>query len=223
MTKEMVILNRVGIILNFLAGFMLAPELIGLRRIKKFELYTERMMNSLFFSSSKFLKPRVPDYNQDFYDGFNALFWKWFFLVNGICALVLGLTIQHRDNPLARFLSILVVLFFLLQLLLLILILIFEGRYEIDFEIDGFHPIVQILLRGLGILLGFVFITMVANVFVLMNLILIPLRLFYTIGFYLSRNILIMLEGKDKLRSLIVLVGVLFFVLGNLFQFIATF
>jgi len=32
-------LNRLGIILNFLAGFMLAPELIGIERLKKIELF----------------------------------------------------------------------------------------------------------------------------------------------------------------------------------------
>jgi hypothetical protein len=30
-------LNRIGIVLNFLAGFMLAPELIGIERIRRFE------------------------------------------------------------------------------------------------------------------------------------------------------------------------------------------
>src|SRR3972149_12004161 len=37
-------LNRLGIILNFLAGFMLAPELIGIERLKKIELFLERVL-----------------------------------------------------------------------------------------------------------------------------------------------------------------------------------
>src|SRR5687767_3282152 len=37
-------LNRFGIILNFLAGFMLAPELLGLKRIIKVETTLERVI-----------------------------------------------------------------------------------------------------------------------------------------------------------------------------------
>src|SRR5438105_240637 len=40
-------LNRAGIILNFLAGFMLAPDLIGLARLKKFEAALERVLQFL--------------------------------------------------------------------------------------------------------------------------------------------------------------------------------
>jgi hypothetical protein len=39
-------LNRVGIILNFLAGFMIAPELIGLDRIRRFENAMEKIARS---------------------------------------------------------------------------------------------------------------------------------------------------------------------------------
>ena len=40
-------LNRVGIILNFLAGFLLAPELIGIERIKKYEKEIKTKINIL--------------------------------------------------------------------------------------------------------------------------------------------------------------------------------
>jgi hypothetical protein len=33
--------NRIGIILNFCAGFLLAPELIGIRRLRRFEKFLE--------------------------------------------------------------------------------------------------------------------------------------------------------------------------------------
>ncbi len=36
------VLNRIGIILNFLAGFLLAPELLGTERLEKFEDSLER-------------------------------------------------------------------------------------------------------------------------------------------------------------------------------------
>lgn len=39
-------LNRLGIILNFLAGFLLAPELIGLERIRRFEERMEKSASS---------------------------------------------------------------------------------------------------------------------------------------------------------------------------------
>lgn len=37
------LLNRIGIILNFLAGFMVAPEVIGLERLKSFENSLEKL------------------------------------------------------------------------------------------------------------------------------------------------------------------------------------
>ncbi|MFO5493039.1 MAG: hypothetical protein ACLBM6_10965, partial [Cuspidothrix sp.] len=46
MKLDLDLLNRIGIILNFLAGFMLAPDLIGTKRISSFENYMEsRIIN----------------------------------------------------------------------------------------------------------------------------------------------------------------------------------
>jgi hypothetical protein len=36
--------NRIGIILNFCAGFLLAPELIGIERLQRFEKCLEESM-----------------------------------------------------------------------------------------------------------------------------------------------------------------------------------
>lgn len=47
MKIDLDVLNRIGIILNFLAGFMLAPDLIGTERISKFENYIELKIRNL--------------------------------------------------------------------------------------------------------------------------------------------------------------------------------
>jgi hypothetical protein len=39
--------NRVGIVLNFVAGFLLAPQLIGLQRIERVEKWAERRLASI--------------------------------------------------------------------------------------------------------------------------------------------------------------------------------
>ncbi len=43
-------LNRIGIILNFIAGLLITPEIFGAERIKKFECKLE---NALVLSSAK--------------------------------------------------------------------------------------------------------------------------------------------------------------------------
>ena len=40
-----ILLNQVGIVMNFFAGFMLAPELIGEKRIKEFVHYRTESMS----------------------------------------------------------------------------------------------------------------------------------------------------------------------------------
>jgi hypothetical protein len=73
---------------------------------------------------------------------------------------------------------------------------------------------------------AFGLLIIMANLHALLNIIIWPinalLKVLNTIALYLSRSILKLLDGRDKLRSLIVSAGVLFFILGNLFQLIAT-
>jgi hypothetical protein len=47
-------LNRIGIILNFCAGFMLAPELIGAKRLQRMELLMENVMFSIIAVANKY-------------------------------------------------------------------------------------------------------------------------------------------------------------------------
>ncbi len=40
-----ILLNQIGIVLNFFAGFLLAPELLGQRRLKAFEMHLEKLLH----------------------------------------------------------------------------------------------------------------------------------------------------------------------------------
>jgi hypothetical protein len=48
-------LNRIGIILNFLAGFLMAPELIGIERLKRAEEKIEDMLSKWKNRQDKFI------------------------------------------------------------------------------------------------------------------------------------------------------------------------
>jgi hypothetical protein len=51
------VLNRVGVVLTFLAGFLLAPQLIGLDRIRRVESWAERRAGS--FTTARVSVPLI--------------------------------------------------------------------------------------------------------------------------------------------------------------------
>lgn len=215
-------LNRLGIVLNFFAGFMLAPELIGIERLRSFENATEanlaRLRKKLMLDSDYGRKRRF----QFLVARLIALLYVYFLNERFIGPIVLILGISTLTLvPLAFLLQdTFPVMAFLLPYMYILLVLI-----SLPLEYSEKESLIE-LFRSVGVAKIAVIPIKYCVLFLYYGLqLLISVLSFASyavilgvVGFFLST-----LEGDDKLRSIVVVGGVLFFVLGNALQLIATF
>ena len=202
--------NRMGIILNFCAGFLLAPELIGIQRLQRFE---------------KFLEHRVRNFSGELPERMLGLLAYWlprqlFFalLPFSLCSLVLW----------CFFLWITVIVLELsTQVIVAIVVLSVVGPLVATF-LDAFmhrnDPVVglgvigQIAFPILTIELSFLLIPRMIWGAVRFGLFLVFWRpLSWVLGRGIAR-----LTGNDRLRGIVVTLGIVLFVVGNTLQFLAT-
>lgn len=164
-------LNRIGIILNFLAGFMLAPQLIGEERIGKLEQYLDRLIT---LRTRKLL-----DYsdrnNKRYYLIFKRLITKIKYLY----------------------------LIFSIALLNCLLVIMFLFDVNVDLDI--------LINRFLYFFMSIIFFIFVSYAFL-------P-----TVIYDLIKKIDNLFEKENTIISLLTFCGIIFFIIGNLFQFIASF
>ncbi|MBH8576838.1 hypothetical protein I8752_28385 [Nostocaceae cyanobacterium CENA369] len=163
-------LNRIGIILNFFAGFMLAPDLIGKDKILRFENWLEPKLKIIV----SFLK--------------NFIFFSF--------ASAFELQIY---KPLRIFLIILISLS-------LIFVFYIVPKVSIIGDMGIFGTIISILL--------FIVISM---------LMLIIFTFFLIIILFGMSRLEHQLEKDDTFLSWLTFWGIVFFIIGNLLQFIASF
>lgn len=185
-------LNRLGIVLNFFAGFMLAPELIGLERLTRAEIFLESKLDKSVkrLNSQRqwlvdfmfFLKPSKQSHYLDsnFFDDLiscsGGLFW--FFIFIAIIAVY--------------------------------------------FQINILKQVASWLMYIIG--WGFLIVFGGAIVFTLGRIIIwILIILTLVIVQSILRFLLHKLKGDERLQAIIVWWGVIFFILGNLFQFVGSF
>lgn len=186
-------LNRIGIILNFLAGFLLAPELLGTERLKRIEDFLERLAPRIADSGIHIIS-KTSQFFRDFYFPFKApfsdtlfqdrsrlaslvhMFFVFVAVAVGI-AYVVNILTTEPNAPLAK-----------------TTFLVF---------VYGITTIIT-LLFGIPILV-------IITVVVVGVIVLLATLLFST------------LVGESKLRSVIVLLGIISFIVGSILQFIATF
>ena len=189
-------------ILNFVAAFMIAPELIGLDRLKRFQ---ERAEESLRIARAKMLKQvsSVPGVNSSgalFLFGCGCLglcviYWRslhYFFTKRDL----FGLSICALMIPLA--------LYFYLATK--------RGLRKIQNR-----SMLDALLVGMGIfafpsVVGILFLPYFAVVYF------VPRMLANVSGLLLDR-----IRGNERLRTTLVTLGISFFIIGNILQFISTF
>ncbi|MBD2522123.1 hypothetical protein [Nostoc sp. FACHB-133] len=161
-------LNRIGIVLNFLAGFMLAPDLIGKDKAQIIENYIDRI--ATFTTNS--LRNRIHQNILNEFSNTNlrplyyfALSFSWFITIIFFSAVKIGIQPDLLSAIFMRFMS----LYFL--------------------------------------------ITSVYATFILVPLFLIDI----------ARTIENLAEKDNTFTSLLTIGGIIFFIVGNLFQFIASF
>jgi hypothetical protein len=155
---EILWLNRIGIILNFCAGFMLAPELLGTKRLLVIEAKTKHFLSRM----------------KQFVKGYRDFLPMWRFFLPMLLLLLFSYTMvliskRSGNNSLPNYLTTIA---------------------PIAIAISGF--------LASGIILAFVILLSVD---------------------YLSMK----LAGDERLRYVLIWWGIIFFIVGNLLQFIATF
>ena len=205
-------LNRVGIILNFLAGFLLAPELIGIDRIKK----AEKKMESTGAKLKKIVHTTLEKLPKR--SLVMILFERNPFfpvLMTFISALLIIWIIKFSGFPLGNIVINTIVLIFSVITISLIVFYFVHTTYMSLVRKDRETQKKLLEAFFLTLFSPFVFI---AHAFIYPSLIL-AMRFFENIIGFVVRK----LEGDKKLLAILVFWGVIFFIIGNVLQLLATF
>lgn len=199
-------LNRAGIVLNFVAAFLVAPELIGIERIRKLE---KTIKNWLFLSmesiyrQQKFIKPYLSLFREKRLLGF--------FIITLLDCISAVLIRNSSTYYLGLVLLILVCVFLYLQILLGYIKTSNSRKTMSVLGLIVVAPLVTVLSAGILLLLPF-FLLLVIVIYLLGK-----------IALYYFYFIVRVLDGEGKMRTVIIVMGIILFILGNIFQFTATF
>lgn len=220
--------NRFGLILNFFGTFLIAPELIGKRRLAVIECKIQSLLteiksamdgyvNWIFYSKSK---TKIDVFDKESYV-FRSLL-KYLFIVLIEIGVILSVLIVYV-NPVLwimewwRIISISIVLTWGLISIYLIIYHFHIFPYRnyggfVDLLIDiGCSPLYVFLSPV--IMAYFLFISFVLLFFHL------PFGICYYIVIFMNNQLM----GNDKLRPFLIWIGVIFLMVGFALQFIATF
>lgn len=219
--------NRLGIILNFMAGFMVAPDLIGIKRLKIFEKILEKQIQKftdwnsntrwLFFNLAKEVYEKLPFIGYSilmlttFYYGFEYVEWL-------------------IKNPT----SLQAIVSFALLIILLIIFLIFLSL--ITFYVRGrdFGNVSQDTSFASSLFQFITFILWIIPLW-LMSLTRILLRLLISLILAVPVFCIVIINapfkftlsylesGEEQLLKVYTTIGLVFLITGNFFQFIATY
>ncbi|HEX6371028.1 MAG TPA: hypothetical protein VF006_19075 [Longimicrobium sp.] len=215
--------NRIGVILNFAAGFMVAPELIGLDRLRHLETRIERRLESIRSSlhgrmaiTKKFIG----------YLGTTSPFWIGLCLALAIVAVIGLLFIRLFWYALG-----LLAVVYALLVYLGIAEMRWRGRAErIRQHFLPFFPgeddapaSTMAVIRRYHILLLFYLPWRMLWSLIADGLFESIRKVFFTSALAGVERLIVRLEGNERLRFMVVFWGVVFFIAGNLLQFVGTF
>jgi hypothetical protein len=218
---ESVLLNQVGIVLNFLAGFMLAPELLGLERLRRIETYIEKRLTFMSNLADK-IGNKFSSFGRGIGDSFvkaglaKPSFTNNVFAVHSLAVCIILLV-------LALFVGVVYITYIIFGKVVASVIMFYLYiksviNPELSDHDEGWYPKLLLTNAYLRFLLP---IYMVIAAFAL---ILYP---FYIVIALATKQLLSFiirkLEGEARLRSVLIWWGIIFFILGNALQFIATF
>ena len=183
---DSILLNRIGIVMNFLAGFLLAPELLGSERLRKLEFFCEILLVRITTFSNQ-TRSGVGDFLDDLS--------------------------PHADHHYAlskvlhKAFAVAAILFWLACPMFIVVDKINISE-QIKFTI-AFSLIAPFMIIG--------------SLIVLIFYLSLFLMIFITCIIYIFKSFLNKLQGEERLRSIFVWWGIIIFILGNLFQILATF
>jgi hypothetical protein len=204
-------LDRIGIILDFIAGFMIAPELIGLERIYRIEQATHRHGKSLRERVQRII--RHGPWTIRSYTISSALSIVGFFLtvviiwahITGMIHMVQGLETHHLVILLLASITGIVDSFFP------------RIRNEVLSTGGNIAEALSLIYDILAFLCYFVLVLPLACVLFLLE------TLWWLGIFAISWIMLRVMERQNGLRAYLVTTGIILFILGSLLQFLATF
>ncbi|GAA6623626.1 hypothetical protein [Scytonema sp. NUACC26] len=188
-------LNRVGIILNFLAGFLLAPDLIGKDKLSQLEKRLKPSFANLMSNLNTFLDKFVGNFYRDF-------FYK-IPIIGDLTRTAVGrITLSSSSNGATGKNTKNLLLVLISMLIFTILLFIFSIILKFSF-------VRIVLIFALAI---FSFLVLI---------IFLRLLVFLIIKF---SQVLVAFSNQDNIfLSFLTTIGIVCFILGNLFQLIATF
>jgi hypothetical protein len=255
------LINRLGIILNFFAGFMLAPELVGIDRLNNLERRFERLIKRFLIFNRRIWRSLKKLINPNNDSMSNIVMLRVFIAV---ATYSLFLIVTNLDKsivkllilPVLAFGFIVVVAFFIILLVSIalggiLLLFLAEMIVELDSQVSrsrGYGAIVEdvksIRIKSIRSFQGRLFDSIkprniaesVKSIFedlfkgwikelgriTLSILLVLPIVLLLLITIPL-RKVLLKLKGDSRLISILNSWGLSFFIIGNIFQFLATF
>lgn len=185
-------MNRSGIILNFIAGFMVAPDLIGEKRLVQLEALVETNSQRLM----AIWQLRIYPYRK-------YISWEVFGILLFLYASYYFIYKVHAGESLLH---------------VTLMLYIFDVGYMVIRKVRRLKPFTW---TGFGK-------TIIESQLIFLKIMIgTPLIIFFyifswpfqqTLVFILNR-----LAGDNKLKSILVWWGIVFFIMGNLMQLIATF
>jgi hypothetical protein len=211
-------LNRVGIVLNFLAGFLLAPELIGIERIKKAEKYLEILLARLDMGIHSTLD-KITYKQKHMEDGLGLALIFWTIIIGMFFILYWFGSIYGALQGAAIYLSAIV----FITLTLTLILAWFNRNIFTENKVKGVKKFLFIITYIFGLFRIFWIIIFVSSRELLKFTIQIPVFKILDIVNSTIRFISNHLEGNERLRSIMVTFGILIFIIGNLLQLLATF
>jgi hypothetical protein len=214
-------LNRTGIILNFLAGFLMAPDIIGRQRLNRWESSIEKQLLFVVTPFSK-ITARLLNYIKSdktipWLLGKNIERSLILFTFASI-AVTPGIFYFAANETGLVFISDykpFVIFFFKTLVITLIYFKVID--FFTKYVPDIINALVGLCLFFFTLALGFIVIGVYVGI-VLLFIYVIPKLLSDLISFILKR-----MEGQDRFASAFVICGVVFFIIGNLLQLIASF
>jgi hypothetical protein len=216
---DLVWLNRMGIILNLCAGFMLAPELIGLTRLQNFENFIERIMSSIRNRTIAVvirLRSIVPLYRDRSNLRFVTLvtFLTLFLTAVGLGYWYIIIVLLERWAHISPYHSIRIVSVYCILVV---------GYGLVAWLLDHSDKRTSTVIRRLVYWLGPFVAAVPLAVFLLITLTFGLLGVLLDLVDKVLDATLKRLQGNKRLQALIVSTGIVFFVAGNLLQLVATF
>jgi hypothetical protein len=234
--ESSILLNRLGIILNLIAGFLIAPELIGEERLKRFEIWMKerlhrinkktdinRYAQELSHKGAILKASRISTTNPAIRAQLEAM-EKSQDLRNNLYNLILiGLwiilyeTIEFQTHKFVFILTAIGILAIIgliklsIETNIILHIRLFENflLYLVFIIIDFF---MNFLFFVFGIILRiFIFVLFFFAVPIMYLL------------FQLTRLTIHILQGRERVKSLVISLGIFFFIVGSMLQFVATF